>query len=389
MTSGELMNRPVIVERNDLQRLIDALLARGYSVIGPVVREGAIIFDEMSSIADLPEGWTDEQDGGKYRLKRRQDKALFGFNVGPHSWKKFLHPPDIRLSQITRDGKRLVFAEERAPTPKFAFLGARSCDLHAIRVQDKVFLDGPYIDSIYQSRREQIFTIAVNCGQAGGTCFCVSMKTGPKATAGFDLALTEVIETDRHYFLVEVGTDRGAEILQAAPYQGAGEHERRKAEEIVARTAATMGRALDTDDIKGLLYRNYEHPRWDEVASRCLTCANCTMVCPTCFCTTVEDVTDLTGERAERRRKWDSCFTVDFSYIHGGSVRVSTKSRYRQWMTHKLATWIDQFGTSGCVGCGRCITWCPVGIDITEETRAIRETEAPGSQTKEEPRGNA
>ncbi|MBF0393567.1 MAG: 4Fe-4S dicluster domain-containing protein, partial [Alphaproteobacteria bacterium] len=121
--------------------------------------------------------------------------------------------------------------------------------------------------------------------------------------------------------------------------------------------------------------RNREHPRWDEVAKRCLTCGNCTMVCPTCFCTTVDDVTDLGGTRTERVRSWDSCFTLDFSYIHGGSVRNEGSSRYRQWITHKLSSWHDQFGSSGCVGCGRCITWCPVGIDITEEVGAIRASE--------------
>jgi formate hydrogenlyase subunit 6/NADH:ubiquinone oxidoreductase subunit I len=366
----------VIVERGDLQRLIDALLEKGYCVVGPVVRDGAIIYDELTSVTDLPMGWTDEQDGGIYRLKRRNDDALFGYNVGPHSWKKFLHPPNVRLSQVTRDGKSLRFTAETEPAPKFAFIGVRACDLQAIRIQDKVFLEGPYVDPIYQARREPAFIIAVNCGKAGGTCFCVSMNTGPKASSGFDLALTEVIEAGCHHFIVEIGTERGAEILQAAPHRPASESEQRKVKEIVERTAAQMGRTLDTDDIEGLLYRNYEHPRWDDVASRCLTCANCTMVCPTCFCTTVEDVTDLTGEHAERWRRWDSCFTLDFSYIHGGSVRTTPRSRYRQWMTHKLATWIDQFGESGCVGCGRCITWCPVGIDITEETRAIRETEA-------------
>ena len=137
-----------------------------------------------------------------------------------------------------------------------------------------------------------------------------------------------------------------------------------------------MGRSLDTDGLKELLQGNPNHPRWDDVAARCLTCANCTMVCPTCFCTTVEDHTDLTGADRRAGRKWDSCFTLDFSYIHGGSVRNRSKSRYRQWMTHKLASWIDQFGTSGCVGCGRCITWCPVGIDITAEVAAIRATPA-------------
>jgi formate hydrogenlyase subunit 6/NADH:ubiquinone oxidoreductase subunit I len=159
------------------------------------------------------------------------------------------------------------------------------------------------------------------------------------------------------------------------PHQTASEAEKAVVEKIVANTTAQMGRSLNTIGIKDLLYRNAEHPRWDEVATRCLSCANCTMVCPTCFCTTVEDVTDLTGEHAERWRKWDSCFTMDFSYIHGGSVRPSVKARYRQWLTHKLASWIDQFGVSGCVGCGRCITWCPAGIDITEEVRAIRDSE--------------
>jgi len=385
---GAKIGASAIVEIEGLQRMIDALLERGYRVIGPVVRDGAIIYDEVTSVADLPEGWTDEQDGGKYRLKRRQDKALFGFNVGPHSWKKFLHPPNVRLSQVTREGKNLRFVAENDPAPKFAFIGARSCDLHAIRVQDKVLLDGPYVDPIYRARREQTLIIAVNCGMAGGTCFCVSMKTGPKASFGFDLALTEVIEADRHDFVVEVGTERGAEILHAVPHRAASENDRLKAVEIIERTAGQMGRSLDTEDIKGLLYRNYEHPRWDDVARRCLTCANCTMVCPTCFCTTVEDTTDLTGEHAERWRRWDSCFTMDFSYIHGGAVRATPRSRYRQWMTHKLATWIDQFGESGCIGCGRCITWCPVGIDITEETRAIRETETSGSRPAGEEDGN-
>src|SRR5574341_1502292 len=199
----------VIVERGDLQRLIDALLERGYRVVGPVVRDGAIIYDELTSISELPAGWTDEQDGGKYRLKRRSDDALFGYNAGPHSWKKFLHPPNVRLSQVTRDGRSLRLTAENDSAPKFAFIGVRACDLRAIKVQDKVLLEGPYVDPIYQSRREQAFIIAVNCGQAGGTCFCVSMNTGPKVTFGFDLAVTEILEDNNHYFVVEAGTELG------------------------------------------------------------------------------------------------------------------------------------------------------------------------------------
>jgi sulfhydrogenase subunit beta (sulfur reductase) len=377
-----------IVERAHLQQMFDALVAKGYQLVGPTVREGAVVYDELSSAADLPVGWTDEQDGGTYRLRKRADEALFGYVVGPHSWKKFLHPPVLRLWQAQRreDGFTVIPEEDRPPP--YAFIGVRSCELHAIAIQDEVLLKGKYVDPHYQRRRAGCFIVAVNCGQAGGTCFCVSMQTGPQATCGFDLALTEVIEDGRHYFVVEVGTERGAEVLRELPHRAAQAVEAAAAAQAVARAAGQMGRSLDTAGIKELLYRNYEHPRWDEVASRCLTCANCTMVCPTCFCTTVEDVTDLTGEHAERWRKWDSCFTLDFSYVHGGSVRTSAHDRYRQWMTHKLATWFDQFGTSGCVGCGRCITWCPVAIDITEEVRAIRATDGQTRASAGEQRGD-
>lgn len=365
----------IIIAYEDFQQLLDALLDIGYHVAGPTLRDNAIVYDEISSISELPLGFTDEQDGGSYRLKKRDDSALFGYAVGPHSWKKFLHPPVMSLWKADRTGNEIKILEEEENTKKYAFIGVRSCELHAMAIQDKVFIEGKYVEPSYKLRRENAFIIAVNCTQAGGTCFCVSMNTGPKASFGFDIALTEVLENNRHYFLAEVGTEAGAEVLGQIPYGYANDKEKECAEELVMKTKDQMGREMDSTDIKDLLYRNYENPSWENVAERCLSCANCTMVCPTCFCTTVEDTTDLTGQHAERVRKWDSCFTMDFSYIHGGTIRSSTKSRYRQWMTHKLATWIDQFGTSGCVGCGRCITWCPVAIDITQEVQAIRQSD--------------
>ncbi len=378
------MHDQVVIEREHLQELFVALASKGYQIVGPTVRDNAIVYDTLGSITDLPIGYTDEQDGGTYRLKKRNDKALFGYAVGPHSWKKFLFPPVMRLWQARREGNSFEVIPEHAEDSKLAFLGVRSCELHAISIQDKVFMRDDYADPTYQSRRNNLCIIAINCGQAGGTCFCTSMETGPRATSGFDLSLTEVLNNEQHFFVVEVGSQLGSELLQNISFREASNKDIQLAENIVTQTAEHMGRSLDTTNIKDLLYRNLDHPRWDEVASRCLTCGNCTMVCPTCFCTTVEDVTDLTGTQAERLRKWDSCFTMDFSYIFGGSIRPSTKSRYRQWMTHKLASWIDQFGTSGCVGCGRCITWCPVGIDITEEARAIRANESEPTQTAKE-----
>ena len=365
----------VILEHDQLQKLFETLVSRGYSLKGPTVRENAIVYDDIASVSDLPVGWTDEQDWGTYRLKRGESNAVFGFTCGPQSWKQFLHPPTLTLWQAERDGDSFNIVRDTSEPPRFAFIGVRPCELQAITLQDNIFLHGKYVDPTYRLRRENVFIVAVNCTKAGGTCFCASMGSGPCAKSGFDIALTEVGDDGKHCFVAAGGTVRGAGVLSATPHRKASKPETEAAQQAVERTAGQMGRAMDTTRIKDLLYGNYEHPRYDQTATRCLSCANCTMVCPTCFCHTVEDVTDLTGDNAARCRKWDSCFTMDFSYIHGGSVRASVSSRYRQWLTHKLATWIDQFGTSGCVGCGRCITWCPVGIDITEEVSAIRESD--------------
>jgi sulfhydrogenase subunit beta (sulfur reductase) len=377
-----------VFERADFDVLLEALRRRGFTIIGPTVRSGAIVFEQVETAADLPEGWTDTQDGGTYRLERRGDGALFGYNVGPNSWKTHLFPPTLRLWRARRaqDGSLEVEADE-PEAPRYAFLGVRSCDLHAIGAQDRILMRDAYVDRDYEARRRGAFLVAVNCAQAGGTCFCVSMGTGPKADKGFDLALTELIDDGSHRFLVEIGSERGAEVLADVPTVAAVPDDEQDAEDVVARTASQMGRTLDTTDIHDLLLGNLEHPRWDEVADRCLTCGNCTLVCPTCFCHSIDDVTDLAGQEAERTRRWDSCFTLEHSYLHGGSVRSSGRSRYRQWMTHKLATWIDQFGSSGCVGCGRCITWCPVAIDITEEAAAIRATDGRDGPGAGEPGG--
>lgn len=362
-----------ILERQHLPQLIDVLVASGYTIIGPTVRDAAIVYEAIDDVAALPVGWRDVQTEGTYRLQKTEDVVVFGYTLSPQSWKRFLSPPEVRLWRARRLNGSFEIEDLPEDIPRYAFLGVRACELRAIQIQDRVFMEGDFVDPIYTARREKAFIVAVNCDHAAETCFCESMQAGPKAEAGFDLALTEVLEADAHYFVVEVGSDRGADVLARLPQREAQEAEIAAAERVLAQV--TMGRELNTDGLKDSLYQKTEHPYWDQVAARCLTCGNCTLVCPTCFCMTVEDVTDLTGETAERVRRWDSCFTTDFSYIHGGSVRSSGKARYRQWLLHKLATWGDQFDTMGCVGCGRCITWCPVGIDLTEEARVLRESD--------------
>jgi sulfhydrogenase subunit beta (sulfur reductase) len=354
---------------SDLDRLISELRANGYVVIGPVHRDGAIIYDEIGSAADLPVGLRDLQAPGSYRVERRGDDAYFGYVVGPHSWKKFLYPPRVRLLSIGKDGKVTPYQNGHE---KMAFIGVRSCDLSAIAVLDRVLLQGPYVDQVYLSKRRSVLIVAVDCYEPGANCFCASVGTGPAAKSGFDIGLTEVLLDEQHYFVARVGSEAGLRLLERIGARDATAEEVEKAERLLGQGLGRFVKRLEVSGLKEALYRGLESEAWKAVAERCLACSNCTLVCPTCFCTNVEEVTRLTEEGAERWRRWDSCFTQEFSYIHGGSIRASVLSRYRQWLTHKLAAWIDQFGVLGCVGCGRCITWCPVGIDITVEAERVR-----------------
>ncbi len=364
------MTEPLVINREGVDALISTLIDRGYEVVGPTVRSQTILYDTITSTADLPVGIRDRQEAGTYRLENRGDDALFGYVVGPQSWKKFLAPPGTVFWRglRTEDGFETVEAEE---PPSYAFFGARPCEVAAMKIQDDVYL--PVGDGIYTERRKKSFTVAVNCTQPAATCFCKSVGTGPDVSEGYDIALTEVLGGDQHYFLAEAGTDSGVEVLSGLMARDARDEEVVTARRLVVHAADYMGRTLETGGLKELLYANLSNPYWREVGDRCLSCTNCTMVCPTCFCSTVEDRQALDGSSAERARTWDSCFTLDFSYIHGGPVRSSSSSRYRQWLTHKLASWQDQFDSIGCVGCGRCIAWCPVGIDITKEAAVIRE----------------
>ncbi len=360
---GSRDSEATVFDAAALNRLVEVLIDRGYHVIGPTLRDNAIVLAELESAADLPRGWGVDVGPGHHRVRARGDDAAFGHSAGPQSWKQFLHPPRQRMWAGTRDEAGDAPDE---PAPRYAFLGVRGCDLAAIATLDRVLGRSEYPDAAFVGRRRGIFVVAVNCTEPGGLCFCASMGTGPAAGPGYDLALTE--RPGGQEYIVDVGSPAGADVLAAVPHRPARSDEIDCARADVDAAAHHMGRQMPETDLRELLVASRESPQWEEVASRCLTCGNCTMVCPTCFCTSTEDVSDLTGEHAERWRHWASCFEFDFTYVHGGgSVRQSGASRYRHWLTHKLGTWHDQFGMSGCVGCGRCIAWCPTGIDITAE----------------------
>ena len=385
--SGHAGDVPVRVVLSPADRAVDELIRvlgqRGHVVIGPRLRDGAIVLDEVDGVGSLPVGWTDEQEAATYRVHRRDDRSLFAYAVGPQSPRRFLSAPHKTLWSAQRIDGGFELVDDATPEPPpYAFIGVRACELAAIAVQDRVLRDGPYPDPSYVRARERAFFVGVNCGSPAATCFCTSMGTGPAVEAGHDLVATELLDGIRHELVVEVGTERGAEVLadvrSVVSSRPATDADLGAARQVVAESVVRMTRRLEPRVARDVLMTNLEHPRWDDVAQRCLSCTNCTLVCPTCFCTAVEDVSSLDGDRAERVQRWDSCFTLGHSMLHGaGSVRGDTRSRYRQWLTHKLGTWWDQFGESGCVGCGRCIAWCPAGIDLTEEVAAIAQEDHP------------
>ena len=372
------MTAAVVIDADGLDQLIRGLVADGWQVVGPTVADDAVVLGPVSSIDDLPRGVGDEQEPGRYRLRDRGDDTFFSFAGPATSFKPILFPSRRLIWRGTRRPDGFDVDAPDADLQRLAVLGIRGCDLAAVGIHDRVLRDRwgkrPAADPQYVARRDDLLVIAAACTTPAATCFCSSMGTGPAPADGYDLSLTEVADVDGHRFVVSIGTERGRRLLDDVERRPVEPVDTAAVDAAMAAARERMGRRLDADALPPVLDAEVDHPLWEEVAERCLACGNCTAVCPTCFCTAVEDVSDLSGEHTERWRVWDSCFTSGFSYVHGGPVRSSTASRYRQWMSHKLGTWQAQFDTAGCVGCGRCITWCPVGIDLTAEARALQDT---------------
>lgn len=351
-----------------LPDLLNALQAQGYRCVGPQVRDDAIVYDDLESITQLPWGIKDEQKPGSYRLIRGETTEAFAWANGPQAIKPLLFKPKEMLWKVMRDSTgRLSFQQIQPKAESIALFGVRSCDLAAMAIQDKVFIQDKYVDERYRAQRENLFIIAVNCSYSGGNCFCVSTGDGPEAKKGFDLVMTEIDDG----FVIGSGSEAGKKMLAQLVLSTADTVQTEHAQQGLDRAVKMQSKKMPAVNVRDLLFANLDHPRWDDVAQRCLSCGNCTSVCPTCFCHTETEKPALDGADSEHAREWDSCFTAGHSYVHDTVIRDTTKARYKQWLTHKLGSWWDQFDTSGCIGCGRCVTWCPVGIDLTEEIAAI------------------
>ena len=338
--------------------LVARLRERGCTVVAPVAKDRVVALGEIESADELATGWVDVQEPGHYRAESTTT-GPFRHAAPAAPWKRWLHPEQRLVVRLRSGSARPDLDAPGATVTPLAFVGIQSCDLAAIGRLDVVLAD----DEDYRARRESLVIVAVACTDPAADCFCVSAGTGPWPGPGADIVLRML---DDDTLLATPITTTGADLLdEIGPLPDATPAQFAAAEQRIAAGAARQTRRLDPSAIAAAA-ADPDGPGWEAVAQRCLTCGNCTFVCPTCFCTSVVDSAALDGSAFERHERWDSCFSLDFAHVHGGSVRTSAASRYRQWYLHKLVTWHDQFGESGCVGCGRCITWCPTGIDITE-----------------------
>ena len=358
----------ITIEKPAFNLLISRLKEEGYLPVGPRVRNESLVYEEIERLEDLPQGYSTEQKPGYFRLVREKHMRYFDIIPGAHSWKQFLFPSRIQLFELHRNGKGWENATPQVETPSYAFIGVRACELAAIQIQDNIFMRSDFTDPVYRARRQRVFIVAVNCTHPAGTCFCTSMGTGPRVKEMFDISLTELDDV----FVLTIGSQVARRMMTGIPFEDASGYVLTNAEHKLNRAEQQMRRKLDTSDLPGLILDHLDHPYWNEIGKRCLSCASCTQVCPTCFCWDTTDEMSLDGNATKRNSFWDSCFNPGYSHQAGGNTRPTIYSRYRQWMSHKLGTWKQQFGTLGCVGCGRCITWCPAEIDITEEVAALR-----------------
>lgn len=336
----------LLVSKKTFFSWLDSLRGR-FSLIGPVKADGLTEFRQINSSDELNMGYhsTMLSPGKAYLYRPREE--LFSFSFGN----------SIEIREAPADAEQRIL------------VGVHSCDTNAILYLDRVFL-GQFRDPIYEARRNNTMIISLNCERVTGNCFCPSVGAGPflKSVNGYDMLLTDFGDD----YLVELKSERARGLFNVDDIKKSGAEEFKVKEEKERAALQKFTKTINMDGLDSVLRKGSEHPVWRTTAEElCLSCTNCVMVCPTCFCYDVVDEIAVDKKTVRRYRQWDACQDAKFAEVHGGNFRARRSARLRQFVTHKLGQTF-QFGVFGTVGCGRCITWCPTGIDLTEMAKEVQ-----------------
>ena len=312
------------------------------------------------------------QKGKKTFVFRRmkEDSDIFEMQLDYHRTilplKKYFYHPTETMFSFSNSG--FVSSIESVKVHDIIF-GVHACDIHGIQILDRVF-SGRYRDEYYFSRRENVSLIGISC-LSDDFCFCNSMGTDYVDT-GFDLFLSEITDG----YLVRVGTSKGDDMVNLSKelFQEITQQEIDDYKDYALAKKKGFKRFLNIRNLPEIMDLEHKSSLWDELGKKCTSCGTCSMCCPTCYCYRTFDEVNLDMESGRRRRQWDCCLFRDHALVaEGHNFRKDRSDRFKHRWLHKQQSFAGEFGQPSCVGCGRCIEFCPAKIDMTEELNKIQE----------------
>ena len=336
------MKSKVLAKKN-LAKFISKLV-KEYDVFAPVKKEEGILFSKIDKADDMYPSYSNTKN----------------------SVKEFLLPQLEELFRFAKKGNSNEIIDVKEKKRRSLLFGVRPCDGKAVAMLDKVFLEN-IPDSYYKSRLENTFVIGMACDTPLQTCFCTSVGGGPFSTEGLDALF---VELEEKYLIIPV-TKQCEKLF--VHFDNASKEDIKEAEKLKKNAEKRLKPVFEIEGIKEKLDEMFESSIWDEIYQKCIKCGICTYLCPACHCFDVQDET--IGEKGCRVRNWDSCMFPKFTlHASGHNPRPTQKERWRQRIMHKFNYLKENTGLYGCVGCGRCVEYCPVNLDIRKVIRDILES---------------